>query len=355
MKTQYHPHSGQRNATAAARRCVVVAALLAVGGLIVSGCNRPQDVSEPSTASVMQVVHQTEKDGVKLTSAVDQRVAQVAQPIHLEITAQAPAGVSVQFPEHPTTLGPFQIVDVQEQVDVPLGENRLWRRVYTLESLASGTKMIPAVQISFVDRRAAKALADVVSSAPVELEITSLLEGQIDPTKFRDIKGAVALQPKPQVTSHWTLYGISVGGIALLATVALLLWHRRHRKHTPAESALIQLAQLEQRDLLAAGETHIFYCCVTDIIRHYIEDRFGYRAPKQTTSEFLSAVQREDLLCDKHQAPLQEFLQVADMVKFACHSPSRNEAAAAIGKARKFVHDTSHEDATTEHKEQVAA
>ena len=354
MKTQYHQYSGGMNAITVAMRYVVVGALLAVVGLIVSGCNHSQEISGQATASVMQIVHQAEKDGVELTSSVDHRVAQIAQPIHLEITAQAPAGVSVQFPENSTNLGPFQILDVQEQFDVPLGESRLSRRVYTLESLASGKKTIPSVQISYVDRRRAKVVSDVVISEPVELEITSLLEGQVDLTKFRDIKGAIALQT-PKATRDWTIYGISIGGVALLATVTLLLWHRRQRKYTPAESALIKLAQLEQRDLLAAGETHVFYCCLTDIIRHYIEDRFGYRAPKQTTSEFLSAVQREDLLCDKHQAPLQEFLQVADMVKFACHSPSRDEAAAAIGKARQFVHDTAREDTATEQKEQVAA
>ena len=354
MKTQYHQYSGGMNATTVATRYVVVGALLAVVGLIVSGCNHPQEINGQATASVMQIVQQAEKDGVELTSSVDHRVAQIAQPIHLEITAQAPAGVSVQFPENSTKLGPFQIVDVQEQFDVPLGENRLSRRVYTLESLASGKKTIPSVQISYVDRRRAKVVSDVVISEPVELEITSLLEGQVDLTKFRDIKGAIALQT-PKATRDWTIYGISIGGVALLATVTLLIWHRRQRKYTPGESALIKLAQLEQRDLLAAGETHIFYCCLTDIIRHYIEDRFGYRAPKQTTSEFLSAVQREDLLCDKHQAPLQEFLQVADMVKFACHSPSHDEAAAAIGKARQFVHDTAREDTATEQKEQVAA
>ena len=54
------------------------------------------------------------------------------------------------------------------------------------------------------------------------------------------------------------------------------------------------------------------------------------------------------------QAPLQEFLQVADMVKFACHSPSLDEADAAIDKARKFIHDTANDEPASV-KEQVAA
>ena len=37
------------------------------------------------------------------------------------------------------------------------------------------------------------------------------------------------------------------------------------------------------------------------------------------------------------------------------HSPSRDEAATAIGKARQFVHDTDRNDAAKEQKEQIAA
>ena len=352
MKTRYRPHPDRSNLKRVAMRGVASTLLLALSGLIMSGCNRAPEAGDQRTAPEMRIVHQTKKDGVQLTIAVDHRVVQVAQPIHLEMTVQAPPGVSIKFPENVSTLGSFQIVDTQQQFDVPLGDDRLWKQVYTLESLTSGKNEIPPIKVSFDDRRSLTPVSDVISSAPVELEITSLLEGQVDPTKFRDIKGAIALQSVTKPKSDWVLYGISAGGIALLATVALLFWHRRRQKHTPAGWALIQLAQLEQRNLLAAGETHIFYCCLTDIIRHYIEDRFGYHAPTQTTSEFLSAVQREDLLCDKHQAPLQEFLQVADMVKFACHCPSGDEATAAIGKARQFVHDTAYDDTA---KENVAA
>ena len=58
MKTQYHQNCDQKNATFAAMRCVFAVALLAVGGLVVSGCNHPQETSGQTAASVMQIVHQ---------------------------------------------------------------------------------------------------------------------------------------------------------------------------------------------------------------------------------------------------------------------------------------------------------
>ena len=354
MKNNGLKYSHRMRTSSARTLLVALVPMVMLSGAMGSGCNSSSDASKQLASSTMQIVNEAQEGGVKLTVALDRRVVQVAQPVNLEITAQAPEGVSVQFPEPSDSFGPFQIVDVQEQFDIPLGQDRIWKREYELESLASGTKTIPPLKISFVDRRSGKPVSGAVSSTPIELEIASLLEGQSDPTKFRDIKGVVHVTKEKTATNAWITYGVSAGGIFLLAGVLLLLWHRRHRKSTPAEWALVQLACLEERNLLAGGDTHIFYCCLTDIIRHYIEDRFGYRAPKQTTTEFLSAVQREDLLCEKHQAPLQEFLQVADMVKFACHSPSRDEADAAIDKARKFIHDTAN-DETASVKEEVAA
>jgi hypothetical protein len=340
------------------RLLVVLSPLMALSIVLGSGCSSSMEEAAQSapvqSTPVMQVVkNELNEDGVRLTTALDSQVAQVAQPINLEITAHAPEGVKVQFPESSASLGPLKIVDVHDQLDIPAGKNRVWKREYKLESLGSGKKTIPSIKVSYIDRRQDKPIRSAVLSTPIELEIASLLEGQTDPTQFRDIKGAVEI-PREKMASSWIIYGIFATGTFLLVGFLLLLWHRYHRKSTPAERALLRLAELEQRELLAAGETHIFYCCLTDVIRHYIEDRFGYHAPKQTTTEFLSAVQRENLLCEEHHAPLQEFLQVADMVKFACHSPSRVEADDAIGKAREFIHSTANDEADSV-KEKVAA
>ena len=355
MKNNWFKHS--RCTKSAGPRWLPTAlfSLLALSAVMGSGCSSAVESQEKFAS--MHITKETSEGDVKLMTALDRQVVQVAQSISLQITAQAPEGVSVQFPDISDRLGRLQIVDVREQLDVPLGQDRIWKRDYKLESLGSGKKTIPPIEVSYIDRRTAEPVRGVVISAPIEVEIVSLLEGQADPAKFRDIKGVVAIPQEKIEANSWLTYGISAGGIFLVAGILLLLWHRHHRKNTPAERALRQLAELEQSALLESGDTHTFYCCLTDIIRHYIEGRFGYRAPKQTTTEFLSAVQRENLLCEEHRAPLQEFLQVADMVKFARHNPSRAEADAAIDKAREFIQGTADEsnNTTDSVKEQVAA
>ncbi len=316
-----------------------------------SGCGPAQESGTESQN--VQFQRDSKSDEVKVSAALDLQTVQVAQPFEFCVTAWAPDGVKMQFPEATKEIGPFEVVHQHDQFDVPAEDGRLWKRSYRLESLTSGEKTIPAMKFAFVDRRGDRATRGSVSTQPLAVEVTSLLEGQVDPRKFRDIKGVVQLASADSDRPSWVFYSVSLAGAVLALGLILLLWNRRQKNLTPSEWALQQLFELQESNLLEEGHQQQFYCRVTDIIRQFIEARFGYRAPKQTTSEFLSAVQRDSLLRVSHRASLQEFLQIADMIKFACHRPSVADADDAVQKARDFVLDTATElsdrsDATKE-------
>ena len=57
---------------------------------------------------------------------------------------------------------------------------------------------------------------------------------------------------------------------------------------------------------------------LTDVVRHYLEERFHLRAEHQTTPEFLADLERDaHLLNEDDRCFLRSFLAAADMVKFA--------------------------------------
>lgn len=335
-------------------RRVGFAALLATLAFplsFLSGCSPAQEKGTDSQS--VQIQRDSQSGEVKVSAALDLQSVQVAQPFEFCVTVWAPNGVKIQFPEGAKEIGPFEVVHQHDQFDVPAEDGRLWKRSYRLESLTSGEKTIPAMNLAFVDRRDDRATRGSVSTQPLAVEVTSLLEGQVDPRKFRDIKGEVQLASTDSDRPSWVPYGVSLGGAVLAVGLILLLWNRRQKNLTPSEWAIQQLIELQESNLLEEGHQQQFYCRVTDIIRQFIEARFGYRAPKQTTSEFLSAMQRDNLLCAEHRASLQEFLQVADMIKFACHRPSSADADDAVDRARGFVLETANEsndrsDATKE-------
>jgi hypothetical protein len=83
-----------------------------------------------------------------------------------------------------------------------------------------------------------------------------------------------------------------------------------------------------------------FVDAVSTILRHYVEDRFGLRAPESTTEEFLALVAaRQDALAGR-QPELQRFLVTCDGVKFARERPAPAAVTPLIDVAEGFVEST---------------
>ena len=82
---------------------------------------------------------------------------------------------------------------------------------------------------------------------------------------------------------------------------------------------------------------------VSDILRHYIEDRFELRAPERTTEEFLFEIRDTGVLSQDHTKSLAEFLTHCDLVKFAKHSPTNEQIQHTFDLAKNFIEQTKSE------------
>ena len=108
----------------------------------------------------------------------------------------------------------------------------------------------------------------------------------------------------------------------------------------PHSIALKALQRLKNDALIEKGEVEPFYVRLSDIVRHYIEDRFSLRAPEQTTEEFIRVATRSHLLSPDHQKLTQEFLEQSDLVKFARHTPERSDMETALTAGERLVRET---------------
>lgn len=149
---------------------------------------------------------------------------------------------------------------------------------------------------------------------------------------IRDIKG---LMPVPLEGWVWLLLAFVVVAGGLIVWV---IW--RHRRAgvvnkpgapslSPAEVALNALQQLRQEAL----PVEVFYTRLSNIVRYFIEDQFGLRAPERTTEEFLA----EATLPAQSLELLRAFLQEADLVKFARHRPGQEDRERAFAAAESFI------------------
>jgi hypothetical protein len=138
------------------------------------------------------------------------------------------------------------------------------------------------------------------------------------------------------LTGLWIL--LAVGLLAGAVVLARKLRRKaRLARLSPRERALRELEELLARKLIADGRVKDFYVELTMVVRRYIERTHAVRAPEQTTEEFLEAVAGDPRFAPEVLHRLREFLQAADLVKFAAHRPGDAAVDTAVGTARVYI------------------
>lgn len=103
----------------------------------------------------------------------------------------------------------------------------------------------------------------------------------------------------------------------------------------PEEAFLARLAELRARR--AAWIPHPFAVEVSDILRGYLEARFGFAVRFQTSREFLGTASRDARLSGDQQAVLGDFLGGCDRIKFARAEAGDPALLALLDAADGFV------------------
>jgi hypothetical protein len=186
--------------------------------------------------------------------------------------------------------------------------------------------------------RAAALSVAVSALLAAAIAVTATAEAVED---IRDIRGPKFLFPP------W-FWPALIAGTVLLAWGVYALWRRLRRRRQPRALLPFEIAlqRLEEmRALMQPAAAREFSIAVSDVVRRYIEERFGVTATHRTTEEFL-----HDLLGSshaplaRHRALLSEFLQQCDLVKFAGMSLTRGNMESLHHSARAFVLETAKPD-----------
>ena len=267
---------------------------------------------------------------------IDKREAQVADPIQMKITATAPQGVAVKFPEWQQQLGDFEITGVKDTMDIPAGSDRNWIRIVGLESLVSGELQIPAFEISYVDRRGSVAQTGVQSTKPHPINIRSSLEGVEDPTQFRDIKSVVFAPETPPRSNFWLVASGVAAGFLLIAALVYVAVGRKNDL-SPRNWAIKSIDELRDDQAFKDNDAEQVYVRLVSILRTFVFWQFGISAPKLTTDEFLGAMHQDERLSTEFRCELSELLTLADMIKFAGLSPDDSQLSAVVEQAKRLV------------------
>ncbi len=158
------------------------------------------------------------------------------------------------------------------------------------------------------------------------------------PTTLHDIKGPIEI---PTVL----MWLIRIGIVLVLAGLLWLGWWLWQKRRPKGETVALVSPDQRARERLAQaldliGQPEPFCTAVSEITRTYLEERFGLRAPDQTTEEFLAELPRSIVLDLRHKQFLADFLTQCDLVKFARFEPTRVELEQLHASALNLVEET---------------
>jgi hypothetical protein len=266
--------------------------------------------------------------------------------VTLTLTVTAEEEVELLMPEFGEALDRFLILDFVPRREPAEGGGVVASQKYRLQPPTSGSHSIPPILIEFVDRRPGQRPAPEGQDAyelltpRLDFEVESVLPD----SATQELKPPLgALQPLNRTAARrwlpWSLLGL------MLAAAPLVVWYWRRSRHRARRRSAYEIARgrldrLLRQPLPAGSQIDNFFVELSDIVRHYLEDRFELRAPELTTEEFLDAVSGSPDLSREHQELLQQFLRQADLVKFAGLQPGQSDIQRALQAAVRFLDET---------------
>jgi hypothetical protein len=165
---------------------------------------------------------------------------------------------------------------------------------------------------------------------------------------IRAIRGPLGLPLSVIYVLPWILL------VVLLGVLGYWLWVKRKRSEaSPRRSVVIPrfphreayeaLDRLEASDLVERGEIKEYHILASEIIRTYVEGRFGVYALEMTTGEVVERLRSSHLPEDAVEA-FGWFASRCDLVKFAKLRPASVACREILEAARAFVDQTKPHD-----------
>jgi hypothetical protein len=137
--------------------------------------------------------------------------------------------------------------------------------------------------------------------------------------------------------------------LLMLIAIGILIYHvvkgkpivrfiRRKKKLPPHQVAMTEIERIKSERKWAEEDSKEYYTLLTDTLRNYIRERYGFNAMEMTSSEII-----ERLISENNEEALNELREIfrtADLVKFAKWSTLINENDANLVAAVEYVNQT---------------
>jgi hypothetical protein len=290
---------------------------------------------------------------ITATASTDTTDYLIGDQIKYSLVIKMSNDVFIINPFFRDTLKNIDVVSIDGPNIEESGQQKVVKYLTVLSRFDSATITIPSIRIEYRTK-------NDTTLKSIESNSVTFNVHRMDVSVEEEIKD---IKPPIRLFDYFFLIYILVGLIILSILVYYFIWRKYFRskkeiivvkkeeKLLSHQLALKQLEQLEKEQLWQKGLVKEYHSRITEIIREYFEKQFGLPALERTTSESLQ-------LLKQHHQGLKvlditgQFLNNADLVKFAKYIPMETVNVDMMNQAKSIVKKTAGLD-QSEKKEKV--
>ncbi len=268
------------------------------------------------------------REDVSITVESDLERIDPARDFTISVSATFPDASNASLPDLRDRFQGFKVAEdfVEDPIPGPDGS----------VTVVSRWRLVPEPSAAKY-RLAPFAVADRFWTQPIIFE---------PPPPFESVTGPMELDPKPDpppmdfrrigIFALWALAAAFAVWLAMWLVRKARTWVRV-RKMSPIERARYELDVLLGKGLPGRGLFKDFYVELTMVVRRYIGRRHNIKAPQLTTDEFLRSASGDEAFPKEMIGFLKNFLESADLVKFAGLDATPEMADGATVSAREYL------------------
>jgi len=276
----------------------------------------------------------------------NERKIVIGDQVHLFLEVKPNAkSDKIQWAAMPDTIHGLEIVEKGKIDTVVDGNTYSLKQRLLVTGFDSGKYYIPSFRFQITANGQTTQYA--TDSLPIEVQTVA-----VDTSKaFKPIKEIIEVK-----FSIWDYWKEILAAVVLLGFIAFLIVYFVRNKGVKAperstklppekahEKALRLLGELKEKQYMQQGKGKEYFTEMSDIVRTYLEERFGITAMEQTTDELLSLLKKQTdgkAELRKIRPELKLILRTADLAKFAKANPLPDEYEASYAAALEVVRRT---------------
>lgn len=282
--------------------------------------------------------------GVNVVASIDSISILIGEQAHVRVDVTTDRGH--RQPEFPALqarqyLTPgVEIVSVSDvtQGSTPEGAD-LYTCTYTLTSFDSGLYYLPPFTVKAGGRK--------YKSRSLALKV---IDVEVDTTKVDQFYPPKDVQDNPFLWADYSEpFFLSIIAFLLFAAAYYLYTLFKGRKPValhfsmvkrllPHQRAMKAIERIKEEKLSGSDDQKQYYTILTDTLRTYLQERYGFNAMEMTTAEIIARLGSE--LDGQEVMELRSLFETADLVKFAKYSSALSENDRNLLNAIEFINQT---------------